>query len=299
MLFNEKEIAMIKDRKGEIVCSDDGQEAFLTFLYNNPLGRVLLKLLSRRFISELGRIYMNSALSKPRIKKIIKSANINMSDYENREFSSFNDFFIRKILSGKRIIDQNPNSVISPADSKLTVYDITENSVYTIKGCEYNILNLLGGDKEIANEFVGGKAFVFRLSVDNYHRYCFNDNGKIILNRFIPGIYHTVNPIALEKVDVYGKNSRELTLLETENFGRVAYIEVGAMMVGRINNHKLTNFLRGEEKGYFSFGGSTIIMLYPKNSVSVDPDILTNSANDVETAVLYGERVGTKIKQGD
>lgn len=286
---------MIKDRSGNIIASDFDQEKTLSFLYSNKIGRLLTKLLCRRFVSNIGRLYMESSLSKGRISKLIKRNNIDMSEYEEKEYSSFNDFFIRKIKDGKRAIDETPSAVVSPADSKLTVYDIGEDSVYRIKGCDYSITELLGGDYELASRFFGGKCFIYRLTVDNYHRYSYIDNGKELSNRFIPGILHTVNPIATSRVDVYGKNCRELTLLDTENFGEVAFIEVGAMMVGRINNHHLeTSFKRGEEKGYFSFGGSTIIVLYKRDTVIPDDDITENSKTETETAVLLGEHVGTK-----
>ncbi|MBQ5837275.1 MAG: phosphatidylserine decarboxylase [Clostridia bacterium] len=286
---------MIKDRSGNIIAQDSAQGGALDFLYGNAFGRLITKLLTRKFISKLGRIYMNSSLSKRRINKLIKSENIDMSQYENREFTSFNDFFTRKLAPDARIIDNAPESVISPADSKLTVYDIKEDSLYRVKGCDYSIKTLLGGDDELANEFLGGKCFVYRLSVDNYHRYCYPDGGIEESYRFIPGVYHTVNPIALLKYDVYGKNCRELTLLQTDNFGRVAYIEVGAMMVGKINNaHPKERFNRGDEKGFFSFGGSTIVMLYKKDTVVLDEDIAKNSAEEIETTVLFGESVGKR-----
>lgn len=285
---------MIKDRTGKILAYDSAQGGSLDFLYKNAVGRLITKLLTRKFVSELGRVYMESRFSKRRIKKLIKANGIDMNDYEKREFSSFNDFFTRKIADGRRVVCMDKSAVVSPADSKLTVYDISEASVYRIKGCDYSIKTLLGGDSELASEFYGGKCFIYRLTVDNYHRYCHIDNGRELFYRFIKGIYHTVNPIALEKHDVYGKNCRELTLLETENFGRVAYIEVGAMMVGRINNQHKESFVRGEEKGFFSFGGSTIILLYKKDTVLPDEDIGNNSREEIETAVLYGEKVGVK-----
>ncbi len=285
---------MIKDRKGNIVESDAGQDNTLSFLYENAFGRFLTKLLCRRFISNIGKAYMESPLSKGRIKRLIAQHNINMSDYESCEYKSFNEFFVRKLAPGARKVEMSDSAVIAPADSKLTVYDISETSVYRVKGCDYSIVQLLGGDKELAQEFYGGKCFIYRLTVDNYHRYCYPDNGVEISNRFIPGILHTVNPIALKYHDVYGKNCRNLALLETENFGKVAYMEVGAMMVGKINNHNKPKFVRGEEKGYFSFGGSTIILLYKKDSVVLDKDIEENSKTEIETTVLFGEQVGNK-----
>ncbi len=285
---------MIKDRSGNILASDEGQEKTLSFFYENAFGRVLTKLLCRRFISNIVKSYMESPLSKGRINKLIKLHNIDMNEYENREFSSFNDFFTRKIADGKRIIDENPESVISPADSKLTVYDIDGESVYRIKGCDYSIVKLLGGDYELAREFLGGKCFIYRLTVDNYHRYCYPDGGVEESYRFIPGVLHTVNPIATARYDVYGKNCRELTVINSDNFGKMAYIEVGAMLVGRINNyHPDGKFKRGDEKGYFSFGGSTIIVLYKKDTVSVDADIAENSKTEIETTVKYGEKVAS------
>ncbi len=285
---------MIKDRNGHIL-PDDSQNKTLSFLYNNALGRIICRVLVKKWVSELGRAYMESRFSKCRIKRLIKQHSIDMTDYEQRDFLSFNDFFTRKLADGKRSIDTDACAVISPADSKLTVYDITCDGRYSIKDCEYSIYTLLGGDKLLADEYIGGKCFVYRLTVDNYHRYCYTDSGIELEHRFIPGIYHTVNPIATEKLDVYGKNCRELTVLDTDNFGRVAYIEVGAMMVGRINNsHPTERFKRGDEKGYFSFGGSTIVMLYKKDAVTADGDITENSKNAVETVVRYGERVGVK-----
>ena len=288
---------MIKDRAGNVLVADNGQESTLSFLYGNAFGRLITKLLCRRFISNIGKAYMNSRFSKRRIVKLIKTHNIDMNDYENREFSSFNDFFTRKLANNSRKVDMAPELVVSPADSKLTVYNIDEESVYRVKGCDYSIVKLLGGDHELAREFLGGKCFIYRLTVDNYHRYCYVDGGKEESYRFIPGILHTVNPIATARYDVYGKNCRELTVLNTDNFGKVAFIEVGAMMVGKINNnHRTDRFERGDEKGYFSFGGSTIIVLYKKDTVVPDEDIDENSKTEIETTVLFGEKVAIAAK---
>jgi hypothetical protein len=127
-----KELVMIKDRNGNIIATDSAQGSMLDFLYKNAFGRFVTKLLTRKFISELGRIYMESPLSKRRISKLIKENNIDMSEYENREFSSFNDFFTRKLADGSRSFDMSPEAVIAPADSKLTAYDITEDSLYQL-----------------------------------------------------------------------------------------------------------------------------------------------------------------------
>lgn len=284
---------MILDRAGNETVSDGGQEKFLAFLYNNVFGRLLLKLLCRRFVSNIGAAYMRSGLSKRRIKKTVEQNGIDMSEYEPAEYGSFNEFFIRKLRPGARKIESDPDAVISPADSKLTVCDITGDGTYEIKGCRYTAAALLGGE-EYARGFYGGKMFIYRLTVDNYHRYCYPDGGRELEHRFIPGILHTVNPVALEKHDVFGKNCREYTLLQTDNFGKVAFVEIGAMMVGRINNTHPETFVRGEEKGYFSFGGSTIAVCYAPGAAEPDADIAANSAKGTETAVKYGEKTGKR-----
>lgn len=285
---------MIKDRNGNILSTDAQQDKTLSFLYRNAFGRCITKILVRRWVSDLVGFYMSSPLSKGRIKRLIKHHAIDMSEYEDRKFSSFNDFFTREVREGKRPFSDNADELLSPCDAKLTVHDITEHGVYRIKGCDYGVAELLGSTEK-ASEFFGGKCLIYRLTVDNYHRYRYFDSGKELEYEFIPGVLHTVNPIAVARLDVYGRNCREVTYLETDNFGKCAYVEVGAMMVGRINNrHPEEGFSRGDEKGYFSFGGSTIVLLFKRDRVSIDSDIIENSAEGIETTVKCGEKVGAK-----
>ena len=241
---------------------------------------------------------MNTGFSARRVAKFIKTNNIDMSDYESREFTCFNDFFTRKILDGKRPFSTNAHDLCSPADSKLTAYPCTEDGIFTVKGTPYTLSELVD-DPTLAKEFVGGTVLVFRLCVDDYHRYAFFDNGNIAVPpRYIKGAFHTVRPIAFtNERRVFCKNAREITVLETENFGKALQIEVGAMMVGRIVNHDLTCYKRGDEKGYFEFGGSTIVLLVPKDRVALDEEFFTNPQNELETVVRCGERIGTRLKQ--
>ncbi len=284
---------MIKDRMGNLISSDVQQDKTLSFLYSNPCGRLITKILCRRFVSNICAWYMDSRFSKRRIKKLVDRHAIDMGDYENREFSSFNDFFTRKLSPNARPVDMKPSSLVSPCDCKLTVFDVTEDGVYRIKGCDYDLFSLLG-DAGTAAPFLGGKMLVFRLTVDNYHRYHYLDGGEEIKSYFVPGLLHTVNPVAMSRYDVYGKNCREVTVMNTDFFGEIAVVEVGAMMVGRINNrHPKGRVERGEEKGFFSFGGSTIVVLMKKEVCVIDEDITKNSAEGAETVVRFGEKIGT------
>ena len=215
-------------------------------------------------------------------------------EYEAGYYNSFNDFFTRKIIPGARPIDMTPDHLVSPCDSKLTVYPIDEDSIFEIKGVSYHIEQFLRSEK-LAEKYKGGHFCVFRLEVGDYHRYMYFDNGFKSKSRHIKGFYHTVNPVALEKTDIYRENTREYTILHTENFGRVIMAEVGAMLVGRIDNHHKGRhrFKRGDEKGMFKYGGSTVVLIFERDVVEFDADILRNSLDGFETVVKMGERIGS------
>ena len=129
--------------------------------------------------------------------------------------------------------------------------------------------------------------------VDDYHRYHYLDSGAKGENIFLPGKLHTVRPIALLNRPVFCENSREYTVLDTDHFGTVVQVEVGALMVGRICNlHGAGPIQRGAEKGRFEFGGSTVITLFQKDTVQPDPSLLTRTAVDQETPLQCGAVIG-------
>lgn len=263
------------------------------FLYNNFFGRLLLKLLTNKIFANFGAWFMKSSLSSFMIKKKIKKYNIDMSLYEDREYKSYNDFFTRKLKKIK--FDSNEDSFISPCNSKLTILHLNNDSFFNIKGSIYQFKEIINDD--IANKFVNGYALIFRLDINDYHHYCYIDNGTRSDFTHIKGKLHTVQPIVYDKVKVFHRNSREWCVLHTENFDDIVMVEVGALLVGRIcNNKKIKKFVRGEEKGYFEFGGSTIILFVKDNVVTFDEDILNNSAEGKETIVHCGEKIGQKIK---
>lgn len=286
---------MIKDRNGEIVVTNEKQNILLKKLYGTVCGRVILKALTAPAVSKAGGAFMDSRLSVPLIKRFIKSSGIDTSQYVMKKFRSYNEFFTRRVKRGMRPIDRMPSHFISPCDSKLTVYKIGKSSVFRIKGSRYRVSDLIQNDF-LAKRYEGGYCMIFRLEVDDYHRYCYIDSGTKTENTFINGELHTVNPIALEHYNIYKRNCREYTVLHTENFGDVVQVEVGAMMVGRIvNRHGAAEVVRGEEKGKFEFGGSTIVLLVQEDMIRIDDDILRNSAENIETVVKYGEKVAASV----
>ena len=285
-------------RNGIIVNPDDSQDKFLEKLYTTTIGRIIVKILINPFVSNIGGWFMNSFFSIPLISSFIANNNIDMSQFEKEEYRSYNNFFTRKILPEKRPIDMNKSHLISPCDSKLTVYDINKDSILTIKNTSYSLYSLLR-DKKLVKKYQGGKALVFRLTVDDYHRYIYIDDGYKSHNRSIEGVYHTVNPVANDVYPIYKENHREYSILRTDNFGDVLQMEVGALMVGRITNlHQKKKVIRGEEKGFFEFGGSTIVVLLEKDKAVIDKDIVDNTRLGIETRVLCGQRIGIRGAYG-
>lgn len=266
----------------------------ITFLYQNILGRLILKIICLPIISQLGGWFLNQKMSTVLIKNFVTKNHINLNEYEDKKYISYNDFFTRKIKSCYRPINENENAFISPCDSKLSVYKINEDSVFKIKNSLYKLEDLLN-DKNLASRYKDGYCLIFRLCVDDYHRYCYIDSGTKGKNKVIKGKLYTVRPIVLENYNIYKENSREYTILETNNFGSVTQIEVGATLVGKIkNHHEEYRFSKGEEKGLFEFGGSTIVLLIEMKRVNIDKEILDNTKNGYETVVKYGEKIGIK-----
>ena len=233
----------------------------LTFLYKTIPGRFFLKLLTTRGVSKLCGAFLDSRLSFFLIKGFIRKNSINIEDYQTDGIKTFNEFFRRKIKDGKRPFDMEATHLSAPCDGLLSVWQINKETVIPVKQSQYTIERLLQ-NKELASEYDGGLCLVFRLCVDNYHRYAYADSGRKSANIFIPGVLHTVRQIALETLPVFTENCREYTVIESPAFGKIVQMEVGAMLVGRIVNLEGQGIAeRGKEKGFFEYGGSTIILL--------------------------------------
>ena len=285
-----------KFRNGVVVEKYDGQEKLLTLLYGSTAGRALLKPLTAPVVSRLGGWFLSTGVSRVLIKPFIRANGIDMTQFEPVSYRSYNEFFSRKIRPEARPVDIDPKHLISPCDSKLTALPIGEDTVFTLKDTAYTVTSLLKSDT-LAKRYAGGYALIFRLTVDDYHRYCYVAEGEKSENTRIPGVLHTVNPIANDHFPIYKENSREYSILHTAKFGDILMMEVGALLVGRIvNHHEAAEVTRGQEKGYFQFGGSTVVLLTEPGSVIIDEDILHNSREGTETIVRYGEKIGIAAK---
>ena len=261
----------------------------LRFLYNNAFGRFLLRPLISRPISKLAGAYLSSRLSKGLIKKFVKNNNIDLNEFYSDNFRCFNDCFCRKIKEGKRPLEEG---LIAPCDGLLSVYPIEDGLVLPIKQSQYSIAELLDDDV-LAKEFDGGTVLVFRLCVNHYHRYSYFDDGVKGDNKFIKGRLHTVRPIALAQYPVFAQNCREMTVMDTVHFGKAVQVEVGAMLVGKIANlHGSGPIKRGEEKGMFLYGGSTVVLLLQKDAATLPDELYENTRLGLETPVRMGQQIG-------
>lgn len=284
---------LCKDRLGNVVIGEGSQDRILKKMYGSIPGRAFLHIFTKPIISKAVGMFLSTGLSSRLIPYFIKAGKIDMSEYVSREYSSFNDFFTREIKKNARPVDSDEKALISPADGRISVYKTDENSVFKIKDSYYTVESITRS-KAAAKKYMNGYCVIIRLCVDNYHRYCYIDNGILGKSKYINGVLHTVNPYALKHYDIYRENSRECTILHTEHFGDVMQIEVGALMVGKIKNIHTqgTLFKKGSEKGMFEYGGSTIVLLIENNKAVIDGDLMQNTLEGYETKINMGEKIG-------
>ncbi|ETP73265.1 phosphatidylserine decarboxylase [Lachnospiraceae bacterium JC7] len=264
----------------------------LKFLYHTVPGRIILKQLVKPSVSvKMGR-FLSTGFSARLVPGYVKKNGIDLNRYEvpSAGYASFNDFFTRKLRLENR--PKPKSELIAPCDGLLTVLDIDSESNFLIKNSNYSLVRLLK-DKELADRFSNGTAFIFRLTPNHYHRYNFCSNGTVSSQKTITGKLHCVRPIALEQLPVFIENSREYVTIESDHEGTLIQMEVGALFVGKISNYqhkdKIYSVRTTDEKGYFEFGGSTIIVL-TDHRIRVNEEILKRKRNEEgEIPVTIGE----------
>ena len=284
-------------RDGTKIDGTTGQDHLLEVIYGHALTRMLLRPFLSPAVSDICGKFLSTRLSRRIIPSFVKKNHIDLSIYEKQEFDSYNAFFTRKIKAEQRPINDQKNVLISPSDGKVTAYPITQKGRFWIKHTQYTAAQLLK-DERLAERYMGGWIYVIRLTVDDYHRYCYVADGRKSRQRKIRGVLHTVNPVANDYYPIYKMNSREYCLLKTKEFGTILLMEVGALMVGKINNHEedSAQVKRGDEKGMFEFGGSTIVVMTEPGMTEPDKDIIHNTKAQAETLVKMGEPIGCKYE---
>ncbi len=275
---------------------------WLNWLYVNPVGELSLEaLIKRKIVSEWYGRQMDKPSSAKKIPGFVKQYNIDLSIAEDTGFHTFNEFFIRKLKPEARLVDTNSMVTVSPADGKILVWSNISEQDFVVKGVKFNLKSFIQNDS-LALTYNDGSMMLFRLCPSDYHRFHFPVSGKIIETKKIAGDYYSVSPLAIKKrARIFCSNKREWTLIKTERFGNVLMSEVGATMVGSIvQTYYGDTAVKGMEKGYFKFGGSSIVLLFQRGSIKIDDDLLKNSSLNMETSVHYGEHVAHSIsKQAD
>lgn len=272
-------------------------EKWLVWLYENPVGEATLwALAKRKVVSSLYGNRMDLPSSANKIQPFVKEFGVDLSAAQKQDFNSFNDFFTRKLKSDARPVDTSETVVVSPADGKLLAYAPIGSSDFIIKGYRFDLFTFLQNDP-LARKYLDGILVVIRLAPPDYHRFHFPVSGTISPITRIEGDYYSVNPLALRKMaGIFCLNKREYTLISNPVFGDVVMAEVGATMVGSIvQTHAGDSADKGEEKGYFKFGGSTVVLLFEKNRIRIDDDLLEHSRKGYETSVRTGERMGESV----
>lgn len=292
------EIQYYNRKKGLIEEEKVYGEKGIKWLYETSLGGRFANYLAGTFTSNTYGSYQDLALSRNKIQPFISKFNIDMDEYqpedgrsESDPYSSFNQFFIRRFKDGKRSFSSVDNDFCAPAEARYFAYDnLSDEERIPVKGKYLSPKEVLR-DERWYPEFANGPVLLARLCPVDYHRYHFPDNGSFLDSYPVKGKLHSVNPIALKwKPQIFAENERHVSILKTEKFGKIAYVEVGAMMVGKIvQSCKKNYFSRGEEKGYFLFGGSTVIIFGQKGAWRPDHDIIKNTKSGIETYLQLGE----------
>lgn len=275
-------------------------EKYLNWTYSSPLGMTLLEaLIKKKLFSKLYGWYCDTKFSRKKISQFINEFDLDVSIFKDsvNSYNCFNDFFTRKLNNSARPFNNDDQILISPGDGRLTVYEnIDLNNIIQVKGITYSLRELINND-EIADRFSTGTCLILRLCPTDYHRFHFIDCGICEETIKIDGNYYSVNPIALNKIQgLFCKNKREWSIFHSKNFGHILHVEVGATCVGSIIQTYKPNsqISKGDEKGYFKFGGSTTILFFEKNNIKIDEDILSQSSLGYETQVVFGETIGHK-----
>ncbi|MGE3954106.1 MAG: phosphatidylserine decarboxylase [Parachlamydiales bacterium] len=268
-------------------------EAAIAFLYGR--GRLLHPLLHNPLFSVLYGKVQGSRLSRHKVLPFIKKYGLDTTEFETEpaDFRSFNDFFIRKLKAGARRIADS--AAVLPADGRYLFFPkIEEEHTFFAKGQRFSLKEFLRSSR-LAAQYEGGAMVIGRLCPTDYHRFHFPADGIPSESSLINGWLASVNPAAIrDNMKIFWENRRSLTPLQTPHLGRILIVEVGALCVGKIHQTYVANkrVKRGDEKGYFSFGGSSVVLLFEPGRITFDPDLVAASGEGLEVMCLMGQSLG-------
>ncbi len=267
-------------------------ESALRFLYSSSFGRFIAHIISSNsLVSSLYGWWQSLPLTKGKIAPFVKKFGVDASEFEKPldAYDSFNAFFSRKLKPGARPLGEG---IVLPADGRYLFFQNIETcDGFLVKGKKFSLTQLLMNE-ELSEHYREGSMVLSRLCPTDYHRFHFPSNCIPSVPRLINGPLYSVNPIAVkQRIELLAENKRVITSLQTEQYGEILFIEIGATNVGSIHQTYTPgkNYKKGDEKGYFSFGGSSIILLFEPGKVKIDSNLLTNSSQGIETLCLFGQ----------
>jgi len=274
---------------------------WLRFIYDNPLGKICLwAMVKRAFFSKWYGWRMNQNGSISKIIPFIQEYALDTKEFADNvsSFRNFNEFFFRKLTHSSRPIEKGSETVVYPADGRhLGFQNVDETNQVFVKGQKFNLEKLFGS-KNLAEQYVGGSLIVSRLCPVDYHRFHLPTDGLVKSVELINGDLYSVNPIALRQtLSIFWRNKRYLTLIENENLGKVAVFLVGATCVGSVHLTAQKNqiYAKGDELGYFSFGGSSVITVFQPCVIKLEDELLKVSSRGYEYYAKMGEAMGRFI----
>lgn len=299
---NELEIKLFNRYTGKMELEKVYGEGAVRWLYESAAGKAMGPLVVAPLTSRVYGVVQSSGWSAQKVLPFIQNFGIQMDEFEvqsddvSRPFKSFNDFFIRPFKAGKRpfVTDEKMGAF---AEARYFGYEsLDHEEKIPVKG-QFLASSVVVNSPKWERTFEGGPCLLARLCPVDYHRFHYPDNGKVLDHFRVKGQLHSVNPLALKKrPDIFMRNERVVTIMETEKFGKLAYVEVGAVCVGKIvQSGSLETFKRGDEKGYFLFGGSTVIVFGEKGKWTPSADILKATKAGHEVYIHLGDAVANSL----
>lgn len=281
----------------KIECEKVLGDRALRWVYGTALGRLSLHaLIKRAFFSQILGYLKNRPESKKDIAPFVEAFGINLQEAQKSlsEFTSFNDFFYRKLREGARPLCAD-GCVALPADARHSAWqNVAEMQGVFVKGQRFDLPALLGS-ADLAEQYAEGTVVLSRLCPVDYHRFHFPVAGRVAAAQLIPGSLASVSPYSLRgNLSFLWTNKRELTRLQSDSVGEVLILAVGATGVGSIfqTYRAGEQVAMGEEQGYFAFGGSTIMTFFLPGKVELSKDLRENTAKGLETFARQGDVLG-------
>lgn len=274
-------------------------ERWLRLAYDHPCGTILRPLIKRHFFSRWYGRRMARPASRKLVAPFIEEFGLDCADFADspESFRSFNEFFVRKLKPSARPLDPDRDNLIFPCDGRHFAFpDVSKIRSVFVKGQRFDLPALLGS-AALADRYATGALVLSRLCPVDYHRYHFPADGTPSAPRLLNGPLYSVSPLALRRKLAYlWENKRVLTELTTRNFGTILTLEIGATNVGSIQQTFTPGRAveRGEEKGYFAFGGSSIITLLEPGQAKLADDLVANSRQQIELFALFGSHLASK-----